>query len=489
MLHVLRSSDANAELYASNGSLVIRSDGRTVRSNPGMATATNVVGSYNRDRPCHNPTSYCEEQLPLSVHSSPTLVISEDTRLAFNNAFSSSNAAMTLMSPLIGGSLGHHPIEMCSSPTSLTVDCGNSLTTDFLNANSFQPVFPVTGFPADFDVASDMDLGETFRGSSHMVTGFGTGGGGEGMILDDEFLQLMDKFDPLLPQCDPVPVFEDDTNLSDLIRKLEEPSPLRSADLSGLVHPPDMEVFQATPFDPLSATICSDYVGEPVQVQPRDKALSESHFWNGSLESTQQQSAIGDDLLMIKMMSMKSKPVLPMNLLLEKQIDVENADAVSAVAMSTSVKLESASPLTSLSGPFSPCPEAPHNFATYGIQAQTPISPIQVSAPSPAPIPTPMTPVMTPHLPSPKGPFEIDSYMEGGRRDVVVSIRDDVPDAVKKMAYEMNCFSASMYRKYMACLSKNVDLNVAIDTKAKLCEFDLDRTTGRLVFSMPKDCK
>lgn len=470
-----RTSGVNMEAYTSSSSLVIRNDGRTVRSIPGTAP-TQVLNHHRR------PISYSEEQLPLSVYSSPTLVISEDTRQAYDTAFNSSNAPVTLLSPLTGDDL---PNEMCNSRNTNRQKLRNKISQHSFpgEPNSFQPDFSASASSEVYNFGRiDMDIGASSEGSSHMVTGLGGGvgaGGGGGGMLDDDIFQLMDQMDPLLPQCDPVPVFEDDANISDLLRKLEE-SP-HSCAPSDLVILPDLEVFQAIDSSFLSATICSDYMGEPVQV--RQEMIPESHSWNQSSES----GTVEDDLVIIKMMS--SKPAPPQSLRLQPHMEEEQErDSHIAAAMSAPVKLEFVSPSPAQNGPFTPCPPTPLSATPYGFQPQTPMAPVQVSAPSPGPPSTPMTPA-TPCPPSRKGPFEMRSYKDADNRVLDVGINYDNPDETKKMAYEMNCFSLERCILYEECMSKAFDLNMAINARAKMCKFNFDRGTGMLTLTMPKDCK
>ena len=379
-------------------------------------------------------------------------------------------------------SMDHHPNEMYAS--------------DILGANVFWPTLSGTGFPTDLSYRScDVELGQRSGEASHMVTGI-LGADDGRMGLNDEILQLMDQFDLPLPQCDRVPVFEGETNLGDLLRKLEEPIPSSSSSRN-LVHQRELEAFQDMPFDFLSTTICSDYLGEPIQAQPRDKFVSESHSWNGSLEPIQQKGAIEDDLDLIKLMRTKAKPPLPLNLkqvshgnhVLEHVTDTEKEGVV--FGTSVSIKAESITLSKSLAGPFSPCPVAPHNVTNYGIQTQTPVSPIQASTPFPGPphmSVTPATPV-TAYQSLRKGPFEINSYNKRDKHIIEVTISNDVPNHVKKVAYNMNDYSFSLCREYKSCMSKDFDLNMAISARAELCDFVFDREMGKLTFSMPVGCK
>ena len=430
------------DVYNGTDSLVIRSDGRMV-----------PIPSKTQH------TSGIEEHVSTFVFSNPSRVIAEETDLAHNTAIYSSNAGVQgvpVMPPLIGSLPDDHTNSMTSSQTDL---------------------FSATGFCYG---SSSMDLGEGLEGPSHM--GMSLHGAEEELIGD--FLQ---SNDPLLSQSAPFLANEDDNDFNVLIRKLEETPYLPLS--SDLVASPYQEPFQSN-FDSLSATIGCDYLGDPVQVQPQDNVVLESHSWNQSLELTNQQNVGEGSLVTIR------QP-FPQNLCLDQCTDTEqegDSNMGYVFPISASVKSEVVPPSPTHDESSSPCHAAPLSNTTRGTQSRTPMAQsrtpracVQDSAPSSSSF-TPLTPAI-PFLPSQNGPFEINNYKGGKSRIFEVGIGKDIADDMKEIAYYINRFSWNLDRQYKDCSSKMLDIKTAIVSRAEICECNFDQRTGKLTFSMPRDCK
>jgi hypothetical protein len=146
--------------------------------------------------------------------------------------------------------------------------------------------------------------------------------------------------------------------------------------------------------------------------------------------------------------------------------------------------------------PLSPTPSAHSNMAAsplphlVGITPLPPLTPTSLAPiPSPRPPSTPGTPC-TPATSRTFGPFIVDTSIKGDRRVFELSTSQDLtPDqrsvAVRAMFF-INTFYSSVYR----CAQQEVDLKVATDVHAKMCEFDFDDyPTLTVAFSVPKHCE
>ena len=427
-------------------------------------------------------SSYSEQQLPLPVYSDHTMTIDDHTR--YDSAFNSSNAHVTLVSP--GGFVEDHPNVMCDSRNARRQRLHGVMNSEALSSSSYQPDFS-SSVPSEgvdtFLCGNEGNIGDFAMG--HMVTGIGGGVDDEGGDFGEvEFNRLMEQImssdpnDPLLPQCSPVTVFDDETN--DVLRKIDvDQNP--SSDLKIIQ---DLEAFQATDMQfQQSATIYGDFMKAPVQVHPADTSAPEPRSLTQNSSSSEPQS-IEHDLEIVQLMRSK-KTVPPQTLVLQNQQVSEENLAVNTCTPAQ-IKSEFVSPsmdsAPSLQTPLSA--KAPYGGA-YG---QAPMTPVQVSAPSPAPPPTPMTPA-TPCPPSQKGPFELKSFSRLGKRCLTVSIRNDIPDEAKVMAYRANGYSFQLCQQYQKCLQQKFDLNMALNRKAEMCDFEFNQATGQLSFCMPKECK
>lgn len=419
--------------YASSNSSMVIDDGGSFISIPGM-------DSTHHHRQC-TLSSFSEKHERASSNS--TLVITEETHQAYCTASDSSNAPVSLMSPLIGSLplIGRSPL-IGSSSIGSSLGCSQSFLADPLSATS--------GFPAGFhDGFSGVGLGET-----------------RGIILDET--------SPLLSQYGPISVLDDPSDLNAYLRVLDdEPSHLFSP--SVLESPPDLESFMSN-FDGHPPTLGCDYVEE---VQPHDNKVSESHFSNQNLEQAHQNSTIEDLLVMCT-----RNLVLPNNHSLDQLMDTdEQEDGNNMVSASTAMlKSEvviSSHPSRAQQGPFLPCLAlaTPLSPATDEVRPSTFMPSIQVSSPTPSPLTR--TPA-TSDLRSRKGPFEIERNEEGN--ECIIRIRNDIPDNVKKVAFNMNWYSSDLCLKFKDCMRKSC-------VRAEMCQCNFDRTTGRFTLSIPNDCK
>ncbi len=121
---------------------------------------------------------------------------------------------------------------------------------------------------------------------------------------------------------------------------------------------------------------------------------------------------------------------------------------------------------------------------------QTPY-PVQVSSPASLDhIVSPRTP-NTPITPSTstKGPFSIRSYGEKDKRCFELGTRKDLSSSDRMMGVKALFYCFEMTTKFRECMSNPCDLKVANNITAKLCDFDLDSMTHKLVSKVPRDCK
>ena len=451
----------------SGGSNVERS---TVPSNPGMNTST-------------QPQSYSGNQFqhftscPLPANLTPT--IPKHSHQSYNIALQNSNKTFMLASSSLG-LLDDRPNEVCNSQKKhqqqllqKESDGWFSVSSDMLSDSSQRDLSPqaTSGDSIGFPYAQGgMDLRETSGELSNMWAG---------SELVDQQMSL----------CEPVAVVEDD-----LLRIFVDPL---SANPGSSIVTPGCELFQSVNDDYLSASTCADSMAEPDPVHSLDQVALESQFWNQtSKSSVQQTSDIEDSFQMIKMMKAK-KTAATRNLTLPqfKQQEWNNLICTSA----TSVSIESESVSLHQNRPLaqSPC------SSLSMFQSLTPMTPVQVSAPSPAYF-VPMTPVQV-SAPSPayfvpmtpatskrqflNGPFKISSHLDGNCLTYEVEVREDLLDELKNGAHKMSSYSLEIYQQYERCMGMPFDLNMAITTRAKLCKFVLEENSWKLTSTMPADCK
>lgn len=443
-------------------------------------------------------SSYSDQQLPLSVYSAEhTMTIDDHTR--YNSAFMSSNAHLSLVSP--GGYVEEHPNVVCNSRNAQRQRLHEMMVSDPVSSSSYHhdlsASMPSEGVDA-FSYGHEGNIGvETATG--HMVTSIGGGvDNGGGGFTDTEFSELIEQIcspdaggDPLLPQCSPVTVYNEDPN--DLLRRVNLDQQISGGGGEQIIQ--DLEAFQATDIQfQQSATIYGDFLKAPIQVHPAEPASSEPR--SQTVNSVQSEPrSIEHDLEIMTLMrtgnKKRKKTVPPQTLALADQISRSGQEENLTVTTCTpaQVKMEFASPTSSQQvSNFTPHPQTPlSSKASYGGYNQPPMTPVQVSAPSPAPQ-TPVTPG-TPASPSKKGPFELNTFYKSGKRCVTVSVRSDIPEEGRKIAYQANAFSHGLSQSYKECLDCRFELNMALNRRAKMCNFDFDQQSGQLFFSMPTECK
>ncbi len=384
-----------------------------------------------------------------------------------------------------------HPNVMCDSRNVQRQRLHEMMSSDPVSASSYNhelsASMPSEGVDA-FSYGHDGNMGVD-GGVVHMVTGIGGGvDNGGGGFTDNEFSELIEQIcspdaggDPLLPQCSPVAVYGEDTN--DLLRRVN----LDQQVSGGEQTIPDIEAFQATDIQfQQSASIYGDFLKAPVQVHPAEPASSEPHSQTVNSVQSEPQS-IEHDLEIMSLLRTGKRTIPPQTLALADQVSHNGQEENLTVTTCTpaQVKTEFVSP-TSVPN-FTP--QTPLSVkAPYRGCYQPPMTPVQVSASSPAPPQTPVTPG-TPASPTKKGPLELNTFYKNGMRCLTLSVRSDIPEAEKKIAYRVNEISYSCSRSYKDCLDRRFELNMALNRRAKMCDFEFDQQSGQLFFSMPSECK
>jgi hypothetical protein len=146
--------------------------------------------------------------------------------------------------------------------------------------------------------------------------------------------------------------------------------------------------------------------------------------------------------------------------------------------------------------PLSPTPSAHSNMAAsplphlVGITPLPPLTPTSLAPiPSPRPPSTPGTPC-TPATSRTFGPFIVDTSIKGDRRVFELSTSQDLTPNQRNVAVQAMFFINTFYSSVYRCAQQEVDLKVATDVHAKMCEFDFDDyPTLTVAFSVPKHCK
>ena len=425
------------------------------------------------------------------MNTDPTLVIADGNHSAYYHALSNSNAhvVMSQMGGVGGPGNDDLPNETCNSrnankeklaarmllsPQSFPVDPlqgGNNVY--FQNAGQSQPSSVDLSQLADsgsMGMPGGMCSPPEEGGISSMVTGVGGGGGG---IQPPSF------------QYSQANVFESD--METLLRDVVVTSSKPAYESSSVI--PDLELLKAfdSGLDPallsecLSTPISTDFMGcldgtsiQPVQAlespllapiparQVASTPTSHTVQGNWMMSAPEQQSNIEDELEIVKMLNVQLKPSAPpANLGLKESVMVPNGHIQSPMRME---------------GIVPPSPTTPYS----------PMVPVEASAPSPSP-PTPQTP-KTPCA-SQKGPFNLKTYVEDEQRICEISVRDDLPAFQHQIATQAMSFSLETHLKLSQCVKQPCDLKVAIDAKAELCGAKFDQASGKLQFTMPKDCK
>lgn len=493
-----------------SNSLVIGAFGQLVYSNPGSPKSPVLMMDTLKVHQRPN-TSYCDSQLPLPVNSDAgdTVVIADDNHTAYRNAFANSNNPVSLVMSQMGEACDVDvPNEMCNSRNTNR----EKLHAILMNQRSF-PIDPLQGadvyfrgnpiIGTDYSAGSHADsidisalvdpssvgvatLGQCVPpsegGVSSMVTGVCGGGGGAG----DGGGGLQD-----LTQFNQTNVFEDDfdTILRELTGLPNAPADVGMPDLdllkfidSGAVS--DASVLNECLSTPVNADFINGFNGisiQPIQAQnhsqnapvtPTTQPFQSSIY--GGVSVQEQQSSIGDNLDIIKMMNVQLKPSPPASLGLK----MKSNHMVPMGLIPSPLHTENTIPLSpaKLATPYTP----------YTPNPPTPIASVEASVPSPAPL-TPQTP-NTP-CSSQKGPFDLNTRIEEDERVCEISVRSDLQPEQCQMALQMLCFSLDAHQKITECLQNPCDLKVAMDARAELCGLKCDQKSATLQFSMPKDCK
>ena len=150
--------------------------------------------------------------------------------------------------------------------------------------------------------------------------------------------------------------------------------------------------------------------------------------------------------------------------------------------------------------PLSPTPSAHSNMAASPLPHPIGINPL----PSPLPplTPTSLAPIPSPRPPSTPGtpctpatsrtfgPFVIDTSIKGDKRVFELSTSQDLSSNQRGLAVRAMFFINTFYGGVYRCAKQEVDLKVATDVHAKMCEFDFDDyPTLTVTFSVPKHCE
>jgi len=304
-------------VYASNASLVLGNDGRTLRSHPGTTSSHAYAGN-------HSYPSYSDQRLPLSVHSSDQTMTIANSDL-YNDAFMSSNAAISLTSP--GGGLEELPNVMCNSRNVQRQMLHEAMSSDIGGGDSmlYQDLSSVASEGADLFFSNEPSIGAFSGGVSHMATGMGGGvDNRDGGFSESEFSEIMEQIcspephsDPLLPQCSPVMVFNDDSN--DILRRVQVD---HAHGGDQFIKDLDLEAFQATDVHfQQSATICGDFLKAPVQpVNTPTKSPCPSEPCSQTVNSLEAEpQSIEHDLEIMSLMRNKKKSIPPRSLVLQSE--------------------------------------------------------------------------------------------------------------------------------------------------------------------------
>lgn len=471
-------------VYTSSSSLVLGGTGRTIWSNPG-SPKSNMADTLKLNQ---RTTSYCDNQLPLPVHTDATVVIGEGNR-SYITAFNNSNLSLVMSSQTAGSHDGDSedlPNEVCNSRNS---NMEKLRTKMLMNDNSF-PINPLQGSDvyfrepssvetdysagahSDVDVdisvlldSRSMDIGHNVQGGiSSMVTGLG---GDDGIANPGQA--------PF--QYNQANVYEDpfDTMMRDLVASelslgstadvgFPDPELLRFIDSNGALAEHSLAECLSTPVNP---DFINGFGG--MSIQPVQAGQLCGVGMTG--ESIQEQSVTGANLDIIKMMNVQLKPTPPASLGLKESNHMVPMGYIPSPAP----------------GPAEHFPQSPRSTATPYIPA-TPGAPIQASVP-PSPG-GPLTP-QTPKIPcsTQRGPFELKTYEEGDERVVEINVRSGLLLPQRQMAMQALFFSLGEHVKIKECLEKQCDLKVAIDARAELSGSKFDLDTATLQFTMPKECK
>ena len=295
-------------------------------------------------------------------------------------------------------------------------------------------------------------------GSSYMVTGLGREGGG-GNPEQNRPLDL-----PVPPQYVDGNVYSDVPE--EVARRVDDPlSPLNGLQMDFSIFP---ELEQGIP-------LIADYVHS---VSMEDPMLDEICFPNqpsiqATEESKQRPGVIGENLDLIKMMSMKPKRKIHPGLVAPNHLVPQSQLPPSPKTPMTPYSTYTASPSTPMG---------------YPVQASSPANSMMTdSVPSPAPSLPPETPV-TP-APSNQGPFSLRSYVEKGFRYFELIVRNDLCYEDQVMAGKALFYCAQMSMKFKEFVANPLDLKSANNTPAQLCESTFDSVNPKLVFKIPANCK
>ena len=524
-----------------HNSLVVSGTGRTY-SSPGspqsaLFTATTTTSStFNQ--------TYQEDQLPLAINGDATLVIPEGN-MAYANAFGKSNNPISFVGSQDGQLYGDdHQNEACSTRNSNIEKLHNRM---LLNQHSF-PVNPLDADDIYFQDYSSSSQGNYLSAEAHsdvnltlaqyssagvssMVTGVGGGGGGgegngmeassDGFYLDNlgfpnttfgenvydddvsgiirdfaigdnselmagETLEMMkffgtdmysdpSSFRPPEPLSTPV-----DSAFINGFDGFNIQYPVQAAETQNhSLHQTEEPLSSESLVEALSNNSSDFLVVEDMPLEKVDSISSRNQFGG---ESVQEQSTIEDDLAMIRMMKVPTQPpVAPASLGLKGHNHMVPTTRIPS-PQSTAGSIVPPSPVHSSQVPSS-TPSTPYS------QACASVTPVQVTTATP-PSPSPATP-KTPATPctSQKGPFELSSYTESGKRICELGIREDLAPDQYNRAGQAVLYSLDSCQKFERCLQKPCDLKVAIDARAELCSFNLDQRLGKLQFTMPQECK
>lgn len=434
--------------------------------NPGSPVFSNKLNGQASLPQSYSGSDFSDNKLPVAGNSD-TVVISDDTMYnSYMEAIDSSNIPV---------SLPFNDEHFNNQSYSSTVAQANTPSTpqlafsQGLTLNQYNGFPPVNNYSNSSDAQSYSYHGESnsqtgyadasaLFGSSSMVTGLG--GVAEGGVSDTN--SPLDQILAVLPQNVDGHVYNDVQEV--VARRVDAPpSPLGGLQMDFSIFP---ELGQGIP-------LTADYVQS---VSMEDPMLDEICFPNqptvqATEESKQRPGMIGENLDLIKMMSMKPKRKARPGLVAPNHLVPQSQLPPSPKRPKTPYSTYTASPTTPLD---------------YPVQASSPAnSMMSEPVPSPAPSLPPETPV-TP-APSSQGPFSRRSYVENGYRYFELIVRKDISYGNQLLAVKALFYCAEMSLKYKECVANPLDLKSANNTPAQLYESTFDSVEHKLVFKMPAD--
>lgn len=132
---------------------------------------------------------------------------------------------------------------------------------------------------------------------------------------------------------------------------------------------------------------------------------------------------------------------------------------------------------------------APSNASSYMVPIPSPLPPRTPVTPVTPANPPPPSPLLTPSTPQPRGFFFPKSFIEGDKRVCELSISPDIRPERRNTAFRAVFYMENFYTEVFQCSEMDMDLKVANDVRAKMCDMEFEAQSFKISLSMPKDCK